>query len=85
MHRVAVAAVLFALGLSSVLACARVERALRMPTTAGRKAPPPGIDGARGVGAAAGELRLASTAGELSLAHSLESGPAVLVFYRGDW
>jgi hypothetical protein len=66
--------------------CVAVERVARMPVGASRKTPPPGIgERAPAVGARAPDLTLASTQGEVALSARLADGPAVLVFYRGDW
>lgn len=60
---------------------------LAAPPNATRESPPPGIEQrAIAPGAIAPEVSLDSTSGApWSLPRSLESGPVVLVFYRGDW
>ena len=52
-----------------------------------RESPPARIEEhAVAVGAPAPNLTLESTSGGAwSLAHTLEAGPVILVFYRGDW
>jgi hypothetical protein len=73
------------LGAVAPVGCAAMDRVSRMPATAGRTTPPPGVADAKKVGAAAGEVSLTTTKGPFSLSQALHSGPAVLVFYRGDW
>jgi hypothetical protein len=73
------------------LAVAAVPLALLVaagaPPSAGRREAPPGIESsAADVGSRAPPIALPSAGGsQWSLGAALTRGPAVLVFYRGDW
>jgi len=76
-----------ALSAVALTGCSLAFAALGMPPNPTRPGAPPGIERtALAVGARAPEIRLPSSlGGEWSLAAALRDGPAVLVFYRGDW
>jgi hypothetical protein len=63
------------------------DRPSNLPPNPGRPSPPPGInDHAVAVGARAPAFSLPiATGGSWDLSSAISSGPAVLVFYRGDW
>jgi hypothetical protein len=75
--------------LAAVLAslAGAIAPAAAAPPHAGRAEAPPGIEArAAKVGAPAPPLSLPAADGSRwSLADALARGPAVLVFYRGDW
>lgn len=75
------------LAVVAVAGCKATEKPSRFPPAATRQAPPPNIaDTALAVGQSAPALDLPSHEGErYVLANKLQNGPAVLVFYRGDW
>jgi hypothetical protein len=66
---------------------AAVDANPRKPKHARRPTAPPGIEArAIAVGAQAPAVSLPSTTGgTFTLSEALARGPAVLVFYRGDW
>ena len=72
-----------ALATAGALAAGAADR----PPNPGRTSPPPGIEKrAIPVGARAPAVSLpVATGGTWDLAGALRTGPAVLVFYRGDW
>lgn len=59
----------------------------RLPPNPTRPSPPEGIDArALAVGVKSPDVSLVSSSGTTwALAEKLRDGPAVLVFYRGDW
>lgn len=67
--------------------CSLAFAAMGMPPNPTRPEAPPDIERrALAVGAKAPEIALPSSrGGTWSLAAALRDGPAVLVFYRGDW
>ena len=76
-----------ALAVACALAAGAADLPPNLPPNPGRASAPPGIEkraipvGAR---APAASLPIA-TGGTWDLAGALRGGPAVLVFYRGDW
>jgi hypothetical protein len=83
MHRLVPAA----LAAAAALTTRAADRPPNLPPNPGRASPPPGIEKrAIPVGARAPAVSLpATTGGTWDLAGALRTGPAVLVFYRGDW
>jgi hypothetical protein len=75
------------LALAGVVAAGAADQPPNLPPNPGRPTPPPGIESrAIAVGARAPAISLPATAGGTwDLAGALRTGPAVLVFYRGDW
>ena len=76
-----------ALATAGALAAGAADRPPNLPPNPGRTSPPPGIEKrAIPVGARAPAVSLpVATGGTWDLAGALRTGPAVLVFYRGDW
>ena len=81
-----IAAVLLAAA-PSTTGCSHVLPLLGYPPYALRKDPPNGIaQRALAAGATAPTFELPSSeAGTWALAKALQTGPVVLLFYRGDW
>ena len=75
------------LGLVVMGGCTTIARLARTPLSGGREAPPEGIDKrAQSSGKRAPDVDLVTHQGaRWSLKDALASGPAVLMFYRGDW
>ena len=69
------------------LGCTALGRALRAPLAGAKSAPPAGaVDRVLKVGEVAPDFALPTHHGaRFVLKDALLSGPAVLVFYRGDW
>lgn len=67
--------------------CTTLDRWTRMPVGSGRQTPPPQLhETARKVGERAPGFTLPGTLSrDVELAAVLADGPAVLIFYRGDW
>jgi hypothetical protein len=79
--------VLAVIGAACAVAAIAADRLPNVPPNPGRPTPPPGIESrAVSVGVPAPPISLpATTGGTWTLASARETGPAVLVFYRGDW